>query len=64
MLTCGAGVAGSAQSCVIPRDAGNTAEFARDKLGLVEAATALPARVQRDGAVGIDRIRVALQIFG
>ena len=39
-------------------------EFARDKLGLVEAAAALTPFVERHGAKGIDRIRVALQICG
>ena len=37
-------------------------ELARDQLGLVESATALAARVQRDGAVSVDGIRVALQV--
>ena len=57
-------IAGAAQGCGVHWDAGNAAEFARDKLGLVEAATAFSPWMERHWTKGIYGIRVALQICG
>ena len=57
-------ISGAAQGSSVHWDAGELPEFASDKLGLVEAAAALSPGMERHGAEGIDRIWVALQIFG